>query len=89
LVEIFKNYHKEQDVCSMLLQVNEKASCEHAKKGYQQPCQLVFTTTKIVKFHPTSGYGCLFNIIINFNHIKMLSPNAQTTKREVNFAITC
>ena len=54
LLEILK-HHKDQDVCSMLLKVNDNASKAHAKKGYKRPCQLVFTTTRIVKFPPTAG----------------------------------
>jgi hypothetical protein len=48
LVEIFSKHYKHEDISSMLLKVNENASKVHAKKGYKQPCQLVFTTTKKV-----------------------------------------
>jgi hypothetical protein len=54
-VKTFQNHYKEQDISSMLLKVNKDASAEHAKNGYKQPCQLVFTTTKIVKFPSTDG----------------------------------
>jgi hypothetical protein len=58
LVKTFQNHYEEQDVLSMLVKVNKDASAEHAKDkhgGYKQPCQLVFTTTKIVKFPTTPG----------------------------------
>ena len=55
LVDIFKKHYKEQDVCSMLVKANGKVSAKHAEKEYKQPCQLVFTTTKIVELSSTSG----------------------------------
>ena len=56
LTEIFTSHCNNQDVCSMLLNVNKNASSAHAKKGFKQSCQLVFTTTEIVKFRSTR-YG--------------------------------
>jgi hypothetical protein len=55
LVDTFKKNYKDQDVCSMLVKVNENVSAVHAKREYKQPCQLVFTTTKMVKLSSTVG----------------------------------
>jgi hypothetical protein len=61
LVEIFKAHREHEDISSMLLKVNENACKAHAKKGYKQPCQLVFTTTKKI-YLPSTAIGKVYHV---------------------------